>query len=123
MKKTTYILCLAFLAFMSCDNVSEDDLIEPIVIEPDVFVTYDANVKSIIDNNCIVCHNNPPVNGASVPLITYNDVKTAVESIGLIGRISAQAGDPGAMPLGGPRLPQNFIDIVNQWQADGLLEN
>jgi uncharacterized membrane protein len=123
MKKITYTLCLAFLAFMSCDNASEDDLIEPIVIAPDVSVTYDANVKSIIDNNCIVCHNNPPVNGASTSLVTYNDVKTSVESIGLIGRISSQAGDPGAMPLGGPRLPQNFIDIVTQWQADGLLEN
>lgn len=123
MKKTPYIftLCLVFIIFMACDNASEDDLTEPIII--DTSVTYEANVKSIIDNNCIICHNNPPVNGASVPLLTYNDVKTAVESINLISRISAQAGDPGAMPLGGPRLPQNFIDIVVQWQTDGLLEN
>ncbi|WP_452596608.1 hypothetical protein [Pontimicrobium sp. MEBiC01747] len=123
MKKITYILFLSLYAFMACDNASEDDLTEPIVIEPNVFVTYDANVKSIIDNNCISCHNNPPINGASTSLVTYNDVKTSVESINLINRISAQAGDAGAMPLGGPRLPQNFIDIVVQWQADGLLEN
>ena len=26
------------------------------------------------------------------------------------------------MPFGGPRLPQNTIDIIIQWEADGLLE-
>ena len=40
----------------------------------------------------------------------------------LIDRISTT--DLGfLMPFGGPRLPQNLIDTIIQWQADGLLEN
>jgi hypothetical protein len=56
-----------------------------------------------------------------MPLLTYEDVKNAVENRGLINRISSE--DTGfLMPFGGPRLPQNLIDIVIQWETDGLLE-
>ncbi len=123
MKRTTYIIYIALLAFMSCDNASENDLTEPVIIDPTVSVTYTDNIKTIIDNNCIGCHSNPPVNGASTPLITYDNVKDRVNNNNLIPRISAQAGEAGAMPLGGPRMPQNLIDLVVQWQADGLLED
>lgn len=104
---------------LNCTNVSEDDLIdaEPL---PDL-VTYQENVKAIIDNNCISCHNNPPVNGAPMSLLLYENVKDAVENKDLIGRITGDS--PGSlMPLGGPKLPQNLIDIIIQWEADGLIE-
>ncbi|WP_235810992.1 hypothetical protein [Aequorivita aquimaris] len=84
-------------------------------------ITYEANVKFIIDNNCIVCHSNPPQNGAPKPLVFYENVKEAVENRNLIGRISSE--DPSfLMPLGGPRLPQNLIDIIIQWNEDGLIK-
>lgn len=123
MKSISYILCIIFLSFLACDNASEDDLIEPIIIDPAITINYDTNVKTIIDSNCIFCHSDPPVNGAPIPLVTYDNVKNAVNNSNLIGRISSQVGEPGAMPVGGPRLPQNLIDIIAQWQADGLLEN
>jgi len=41
----------------------------------------------------------------------------------LLDRISREEGASGAMPLGGPRLPQNTIDLIFQWNEDGLLEN
>jgi hypothetical protein len=103
----------------SCTNASEEDLIDTMPIEN--IVTYIDNVKSIIDNNCIICHTNPPENGAPMPLLTYNQVKEAVENRGLIGRISSN-DLAFLMPFGGPRLPQNLIDIVIKWQADGLPE-
>ncbi|WP_310992386.1 hypothetical protein [Aequorivita marina] len=55
-------------------------------------------------------------------ILTYNEnVKEAVENRNLIGRISSD--DPSfLMPVGGPRLPQNLIDIIIQWNADGLIE-
>lgn len=108
------------LVIVSCTYVSEEDLIDS--QPPPVLVTYNDNVKTIIDNNCLNCHIQPPVNGANVPLLIYDNVKSAVENNDLIDRISAQAGDPGAMPFGGPRLPQNLIDIITQWEDDGLLE-
>ena len=119
MKSKYLILVLIATLLSGCSYNSEDDLTEEVII--DDFVTYDANIKSIIDNNCISCHNNPPVNGAPMPLTTYDNVKEAVENRNLIGRISAT--DASNMPLGAPRLPQSLIDLVIQWEQEGLLEN
>ncbi len=117
MKTIGFIIML--LTLIGCASASEEDLVE--VTELPMLVTYTGEVKSIIDNNCIVCHSNPPENGAPMPLLTYENVKEAVENRGLISRISSQ--DLGfLMPFGGPRLPQNLIDTIIQWEADGFLE-
>jgi len=113
-----FILC-ALLIFTGCENDSESDLVE--VIPPVQRVTYEANVKSIIDANCITCHNDPTVNFAPMPLLTFDQVKEAVENRGLLDRVSSE--DPNfLMPAGGQRLPQSTIDIILQWNTDGLLE-
>ena len=119
LRNLTYVLLTALL--FNCSYHNEDDLVDddPVVEE---FVTYEGQVKSIIDTNCIACHSNPPVNGAPIPLTTFTEVKNAVENNGLISRISSD--DLGfVMPFGGPRLPQNLIDLVIAWEEDGLLEN
>lgn len=112
-------LLAGVLCIMGCTTASTDDLTEPVEIEQ---ITYTEHVRPIISNNCVVCHANPPVNGAPMPLTTYEFVKSAVETRGLLDRIQRQEGEPGAMPMGGPRLPQNLIDIIVQWEAEGLLE-
>ena len=114
------IICLPLL---NCTFNGGDDFIEVEIPDPDTPVTYNNDIKIIIDNNCIVCHNNPPVNGAPISLTTFSDVRNAVQNNNLINRISRQEGESGAMPAGGPRLPQNLIDQVITWQTDGLLEN
>ena len=53
-------------------------------------------------------------------MVTYNDVQGLAPLI--LDRVSLQAGEAGAMPLGGPRLPQQSIDLIQQWIDDGLLE-
>ncbi len=118
MKKIVLLISLISIV-SSCTNVSEEDLIdaEPL---PDI-VTYQANVKAIIDNNCLNCHGIPQTNGATIPLVSYANVKSAVENNNLIGRISG-TGPGSLMPLGGPKLPQNLIDTIMQWEVDGLLE-
>jgi hypothetical protein len=120
MKKTTILYTLLISTLFCCSYSSEDDLTEDIIIED--FVNYEDNIKSIIDNNCINCHSNPPINGAPMSLITYNDVKNAVENRGLISRVSSTDAAFG-MPFGGPRLPQNLIDLVILWEQEGLIEN
>lgn len=119
--KNKHILYLIVITIsFNCSYNSEDDLIDATPI-PNV-ATYNNNVKSIIDNNCISCHSNPPINGAPISLTTFEEVKSAVENNGLISRISSD--DLGfVMPFGGPRLPQNLIDIIISWEEDGLLEN
>ena len=120
MKNRLIISILTIFLISSCSYNSEDDLTEDIIIED--FVTYNDNIKPIIDTNCIFCHNNPPVNGAPMSLTTFEDVRNAVENRDLIERIST-TDISEVMPLGGPRLPQNLIDLVIQWEQEGLQEN
>jgi len=122
-----YFVAIAAMAMViqaSCVNNTEDDL-EPIVptaVQEEEKVVYD-DVVFVFDNICTACHSNPPQNGAPMSLASYLAVKDAVLSRGLLDRISREEGSDGAMPLGGPRLPQQTIDLLVQWNEDGLLEN
>lgn len=121
MKNTVYTLGLFILSIFSCSNNSEDDLINATEPLPDgQKVTYVNDIKSIIDTNCVFCHSNPPVNGAPNSLVSFLDVSNQANSV--LNRIALQAGEGGAMPLGGPRLPQASIDLFEQWIEEGLIE-
>ena len=109
------------LALAGCTNDSTDDLVAN-AITPDTNVTYIQNVATIINNNCIICHGTTPANGAPMSLTTYEQVKQAVQERGLIDRISRPQGAEGMMPNGGTRLPQATINIIIQWEAQGLQE-
>ncbi|UPT69820.1 MAG: hypothetical protein M0D53_11810 [Flavobacterium sp. JAD_PAG50586_2] len=117
LKLTLLVIPAVFLQF-GCTNDSTSDLIDNSTGE----VTYNNTVKSVIENNCIVCHTLPPQNGAPMSLNTYEDVKNAVLNRGLINRISLAQGTPGMMPNGGMRLPQATIDKITQWAQNGMPE-
>lgn len=122
MKNNTLLISLFVLGTVlvsSCTNDSSADLSG---IDDLDEVTYTNTVKSIIDNNCIVCHAATPVNGAPMSLTTYENVKEAVLNRGLLDRISREQGEPGMMPNGGTRLPQAVIDQVFAWNTQGLNE-
>jgi len=111
---------LLTLFLYSCDSHTYEELEEtpPVVVGK---VTYDAQVKAVIDNYCINCHSQ---NG-SMPyrmLTNYAEVKDAIENTDLIDRIQRENGEPGQMPQGG-RMPQGQINLILQWNTDGLLEN
>jgi len=84
-------------------------------------ITYSKDVKSIIDANCISCHQSGR-SAAFRPLTTFAQVKVAVENAGLLNRIQLQSGQQGLMPQGG-RMSQANIDIIVKWNTDGLKEN
>ena len=119
LKNTGFLLAILFLA--SCENDSTDDLII-YNVTPETIVTYNQNVAAIINSNCISCHGATPSNGAPMSLTTYEQVKEAVQNRGLLDRISRDQGAPGMMPNGGTRLPQNNINVINQWNIQGLQE-
>lgn len=104
---------------MSCDSNTYEDIQEDVVIVGKV--SYTAQVKSIIDGNCISCHS---ASGSASfrPMTNYAEVKSAFEETNLVSRIQRQNGESGQMPQTG-RMPQDKIDIVIQWGTDGLLEN
>lgn len=118
--KKILFLSLATGLFSSCTNDSTSDLInsEPLPEK----VSFATNIKSITDNNCIVCHSATPISGTDLSLDTYAKVKDAVLNRNLIGRISMEEGSSILMPQGGPKLPQNTIDLIIKWQEDGLQE-
>lgn len=89
--------------------------------EPAAAFSYTKNTKSIIDANCIGCHQNGRSAGFR-PLTTYAEVKAAVESAGLLNRIQLQTGQQGIMPQAG-RMSQANIDVIVKWNTDGLKEN
>lgn len=121
MKLKNLFSLLIFSSFlMACSNENSETLMDNTSIQG--VVTYKQNVKSIIDNNCISCHGATPANGAPMSLVTYSQVKNAMQNRGLLNRISLNNGNSLLMPQGGPRLPQTTIDIVAKWQQDGLLE-
>lgn len=110
-RKKTFLAAVTLIT-VSCSNDSESDLTGYSQIEN---VTYNGTVRTIITENCIICHTQPPQGGAPMPLLTYNDVRNAVENLGLIDRISSFDSDFG-MPFGGPRLPQSKINQIKAWR-------
>ena len=120
--KYKFILSVIIISnlLVGCTNDSIDDLTETTAI-PDQ-VKFTADVQSIINANCISCHATVPVNGAPMPLTNYEQVKEAVMNRGLLDRITRNNGESGLMPNGGPKMPQNKIDIILKWNTDGLQE-
>lgn len=111
-----YFLTFTLLLF-NCSNDSNDDLIGTPDPDPIAKVTYVADVKPIIDGNCISCHGNPTTQGAPFSLTTYTQVSSRVNNI--INRINNSSSP---MPPTG-LMPQNLRDLVQLWKDDGLLEN
>jgi len=120
MKNHFLIIIISCLTIFNCANDSENDLINSDPLPTTVNYTY--HVKPIIDNNCISCHSSPPINGATISLMTYADVKSAVLNNHLIDKING-TGSGSQMPLGGQKLPQNLIDIITKWETDGFIQN
>lgn len=121
--KKVKTMCSAFvvvLAVMSCSGGDDSSTTETpppagggdVVTNP----TYTANIKSIIDANCVSCHA-PGGENSTVPLQTYAQVSAKAADIKI--RIEKPAGDPLVMPKGG-KLSQSKIDLINKWIANGM---
>lgn len=119
LKRTKLLFLSIFLA--ACSSNTYDDVEADSEPLPEL-VTF-QDVQFIFNNACLQCHSNPPQNGAPMSLESFENVRDAILTRDLIGRISSPEGESGAMPLGGPRLSQNNINLIIQWEEDGLLQN
>lgn len=110
---------ILLLLLSSCSSGGDSDS-SP---DPDpTTITYTNTISTIISVNCISCHGSTPTNGATISLNTYAKVKTAVESNGLIDRISLPQGNSNMMPKDGTRLPQATIDKFTTWKNNSYPE-
>jgi len=112
MKKFIYIISSAVVV-MACDSRTYEEISDSTPITEKV--TYNKDVKAIIEANCVSCHSP----GAQA-LTNYDQVKANIDNI--IDRISRPTGDPLKMPQGGSLSPTQ-INIITKWKADGLTEN
>jgi len=115
MKKLTSLLILSSAIILTaCDSRTYEEISDNTPITAPV--KYMADVKPIVDNNCIGCHS---ASGYK-PLVTYDQVKNNID--GILDRIQRPNGDPEKMPQGGS-LSAAQINIFIKWKADGLNEN
>ncbi|WP_294300560.1 hypothetical protein [uncultured Chryseobacterium sp.] len=112
MKKLIGIISAAVVC-IACESRTYEEISDNTPIAQ--VVTYNKDVKAIMDANCVSCHSPGPQ-----ALTNYTQVKTNINSI--IDRISRPTGDPLKMPQGGSLSPAQ-INIITKWKADGLLEN
>lgn len=103
-------ILLIFIFFAACTTNNDE-------IPPINNVTYKATIKGIIDNNCLNCHVNPPVNGASMSLINLENVRDAIINRDLIGRVES-----GSMPPVGDVLTITQVQAIKDWQSGGFKE-
>ena len=114
-RKIFYTLIVSI--FFNCESDSLDEANNSLQ-DQDLIVSYNSEIASIMSVNCISCHSNPPVNGAGIPLSTYSQVKESIDLV--LNRIQRKPGDPKLMPIGGAKLPQNKINLIQKWKDDGL---
>ncbi len=120
-------MCSLLMIAMLCFNCSSsDDSTAPgpdpdpdTNPNPNKTTTYNADVKVIIDAQCVRCHTDPPVEGAPFPMRTYDETIVGVNR-DLVLRMTTTSIN-NVMPPSG-RLPQETIDIILDWEADGFLE-
>lgn len=109
--KISIILAVICYVGFSCDSATYDEIAGK-VSNP----TYKANVKTIIDNNCLSCHS--AAAGAQYPIMeTYVQVRDAAENGNIICRIDDQSCG-AVMPQSG-RMPQTNINTIKKWAANG----
>jgi hypothetical protein len=83
-------------------------------------LTYDGNLKAVIEANCAPCH--IAGKGNKKPLDNYANVKSDIDD--MIRRIELNPADRGFMPFKKPaKLPEETIAVFKKWKADGLIEH
>jgi mono/diheme cytochrome c family protein len=112
--KISALLLLSFLMFNCTSAILEDEEIAP----PPMTVKYNDEVKNITSANCVSCHGGSTPQ-AGLDLSSYVNVRSAVENGNLLNRINNQANP---MPPSGI-LSSSTRALVDQWVADGYLEN
>lgn len=113
MKLYRLFWCFLVVTLTSCTTT----VIEEAVVNETV--TYEGQVRSIVTNNCTTsCHNPSSLDGG-LNLTTFSGMRDATENGNVLSRIN-NATNP--MPVGG-QMPPILIATIEQWAAQGFLEN
>ena len=106
------------LFFASCSGGDDSDT-DPGPDPNPTAVTYNGNVRAIMQANCVSCHGNPPTNAAPMSLTTFTEVRNAVTNRGLEARINSTANP---MPPTG-LMSASVRKQIEDWIDQGMPEN
>jgi hypothetical protein len=110
-----------FIIVASCYYDSEEFLYPQINDTCDTTnITFSVSVKTILDNYCASCHNNSvaDLNGSSVRLEDYTDVKAYTDNGKLLNAIKQTGIYPMPLPLGSPKLDDCKIATFDIWKKN-----
>jgi hypothetical protein len=86
-------------------------------------ITFNKDVKPIFEAKCNPCHL-PGATGDTASINKWNDYTTARNHIDtILIAVKLNPGEKGFMPYNRTKLPSETISVLDQWLADGLLEN
>lgn len=84
-------------------------------------VSYSADVKPILDNNCKSCHNAVVLQG-DIDLDGYDKVKIFVDNSKLLSSVK-QDGNSVDMPLNASKLADCLVQTIEIWINEGAPNN
>lgn len=80
-----------------------------------------TDVFAIIQSNCLNCHNKPATQGALISLTTHTEISFFASSI--VSRINLSSSSGSFMPKNGSKLSTTNIAAIEEWIAEGKLDN
>ena len=108
----TFTLLAAVLMFQFCSSSKKA------AAAKEVAVTYDANVKPVIQATCAPCH--IAGKGNKKPLDNFTDARSVADD--MIARIQKSPEERGFMPFKHPKLSDADIAVFVGWKKTGLKE-
>jgi hypothetical protein len=117
-----FVLLAIFFALVvltGCKKENEEDLFEDAGCNVED-ITYDNTVRTILSNQCLVCHSAAARQGGII-LETYNDILPYVTNGRLLGSITHSSGFV-AMPPTGVKLDPCTIQKIQAWVTSGTPE-
>ncbi len=130
MRKIAIIASAITVIITACAKKSIEEIApsppkaQTVVVTPNTPVaktTYIADIKPIIDAQCVSCHG---ANAQYPDCSTYTAVKAAMDAANgatILSRMNLLTGNTKFMPQGGSKV-QADVDKITKWQTDGLLE-
>jgi uncharacterized membrane protein len=119
MKKIIYsaLILLAIEACKTTDKAVKTETAKSEIVCPKILLTYNQNIKSIIDDNCVSCHSGKsPAHG--IDLASYEKVKFATTKPHFMGSINHEKGFD-KMPAGQAKLDDALIKKISCWITNG----
>ncbi|WP_188371271.1 hypothetical protein [Muriicola marianensis] len=119
-KVRTALMIGVFVFALGCsksDNSEGAPMDDNEITDPNA-VSYQRDIRPIMQGNCLSCHGNPPTQNAPMSLTTLNEVKNAIETRGLLSRINSTTSP---MPPNG-LMPQTARALIAEWANQNFPE-